>query len=158
MNVKVIINGDLPQVDLDKIYENGEEFLNRLADVGIEVAKNGYASAEYTTKMNRPREYDVTKNLVSQSQCEVIASGSDVLFMEYGTGVNAITDESGNYGSDSWSVDHEQEFHKYGSWHVRVSPTEVVKLKGEPPCLAMHEASKEIKRQVKDIAKEVFKW
>lgn len=126
------------------------EFVRRLAEVGVRVAEAGFSVADYDG-VN-----DVVVSLVpTKNGAAVVASGSTVGFIEFGTGVrypewdnsdmSYTPPKHGTYGKGKgknpkgWFFDSGR--HTYGN----------------PPAEAMRTARDEMVDQVMQIAREVWK-
>ena len=149
------------QSALDKIvaYENSlnskcMELAQRLAEIGMETAQVAYAGA--VAEGNDAVDVSIEP---TDTGYRIIASGHDVYFVEFGTGVS-----SGN-GYDtseitppvdiqpgSWSEAHDGPFHRNGYWWYGKK-----RYVGTRPYMGMYYASKAVKENIERVAKEVFK-
>ena len=92
---------------LKQLQDKVESFGSYLAD----------DSASYCRKT-----YDNNKVYVAADCTEkgftITAKGFEMPFEEYGAGALAITDVVGGVvvGEDTWSVEHKQEYHRWGLW------------------------------------------
>lgn len=135
-------------------------FLEKLAQIGIDTATIRFSTAQYdgtkdVTVQNTP-EWENEKTL------KVKASGSTILFIEFGSGITyGYGDDPSyakqfNYGPGTWS-DNESK----GGKHHWADPkgwyyTHGKRSLGNPPARAMYDASKEMRNNILIIAKEVF--
>ena len=144
-----------------------KEFLERLAQIGIDTATVKFQSAQY----------DGTNDVVveqsplwlSDNTLCISASGEKILFIEFGTGVHYVEQHPqpidglaarGTYGAgkgsnDSWAYIGE------GGTNGELVATKkdgrtVYQTHGNPPANAMYEAAKNIRDNVMQIAREVF--
>lgn len=142
------------------LVEKSKEFLVRLADEGLEVAKAGFESAAYDgtndTSVSVEERDDKTR--------AVVAVGSSVLFIEFGTGVTYPDDHPeahelgmnrGEYGLGkgknlTWAYYGEPGTNGY---EVRDG---VVLTHGNPANMPMYEAVKDLQERIQEIAREVF--
>lgn len=158
---------------VDSLETKKKDFLQRLADIGVDTASVLFKNAEYDgdndVKVAPPTWID-------DNTIAVQASGNSVLFIEFGTGVSfpehPQADEFGYYHGmygkgkgmnvKGWIYEGKQGTH---GMPVAIKDKEgrVIGLKdgvwrtfGNPPARAMYEASKEMRRQMLDIAREVF--
>ena len=138
----------------EEIERKTDEVLNRLAELGKSVAEAHYASGILD-------DNDSVRVYVEPSALgySIIAEGEDVCFLEFGTGVAAgngydtsVIEPPVSIEPASWSsTKGTGEFAKYGSWHH-----DGRKYIMTVPRMGMYHAVKEIQRQYKEIAKEVF--
>lgn len=131
------------------------EFVRRLAEIGVRVAKAGFATADYDG-VN-----DVVVSLVETSTgYSVVAAGDTVGFIEFGTGVrypewdNTGTDytppKHGTYGKGQGKNPH-------GWWFKQNEGGRANHTYGNPPAEAMLTARDEIVDRAIQIAREVWK-
>lgn len=89
----------------------------------------------------------------------VVVTGSDVGFLEFGTGVSVKTDELETQmpypvASGSWSETHSRQFSERGSWFYGGE-----KLKGTPPTRGMQQALDYIRQEAGVKAnRKIEKW
>lgn len=129
-------------------------FLERLAEIGVSVADTTFRSAEYDGDNDvkvAPQEW------IDDNTIAVQASGTTVLFIEFGSGLIGYGHEWGEglgYVPGSWSDSEMGKGHwaDPNGWYYKHGE----KSHGNPPARAMYEASKEMRRQMLDIAREVF--
>lgn len=140
------------------------EFLKRLSDEGIRVARAGFKSAAYDGVNDATVSVEVRNNGVA-----IVAIGSSVLFIEFGTGVSYPDNHPeagmhgmirGGYGKGNgkktiWG------YYGYpgtnGKVTVNSKGTEVVLTKGNPANMPMYNAVKELRNRMEKIAKEVYR-
>ena len=129
-------------------------FLKRVADLGVEVAQASYSTAKY----DGDNDVKVSTDWVSDSTIRVVASGSAVLFIEFGSGYqlgfgHEKAAEMG-YGPGTWSEGPEGKGHWLdpNGWYFRHGEKSV----GNPPSRSMVEASAAIREKIAEIAREVF--
>lgn len=132
-----------------------QEFLRRLADIGVSVASAGFATADYDG-VN-----DVVVHMEKTATgYNVIASGEKVGFIEFGTGVRypewngsdvAYTPPPhGSYGKG-------QGKNPWGWWFKAHDGAMAQHTYGNPPAEAMLTAREQMIEQVIAIAREVWK-
>lgn len=140
------------------------EFVKRLSEEGVRIARAGFASASYDG------DKDATVSVsVRDNGRAVVAIGSSVLFIEFGTGVSYPDDHPeagingmvrGGYGKGHGK---QSKWGYYGSPGtngeviVNKSGREVVITKGNPANMPMYNTVKELKAMIERIAKEVYK-
>ena len=128
-----------------------DELMVRLAAVGLETARVRFEMG--ATEGNKAPETWVEP---IENGFKIIARGKDVFFIEFGAG-----DAAGNHPDSanapvdtspgSYSKINTGEYAKYQSWHHKgVKYTEL------QPQMPMYHAMREMERNVKKIAKEVF--
>ena len=137
------------------IEERTRELVRRLADMGLEIARVGYQSAEYTG------DNDVQVNVEQQNEntYKIIASGIAVLFIEFGSGVTY------GYGHPNPTVDGKQmgpgtypsdkgHWNDPRGWYLPGSGS--VHTYGNPPSMTMYLTANELRNELVSIAREVF--
>lgn len=153
-----------------RIHSAGVEACNRLADVGEDSAREGFAEAAY------PGDNDVTVFRENQRKgISVVAEGQAVAFIEFGTGItnapypgelpagvvpHGMYDQrkgsnpkgwvySGSPGTGglAWEVSDMKRGVRKGIWRT----------KGNPPAGAMLRAANDMRDAVPRILREVFK-
>lgn len=98
------------KIDLQPLIklENGLNNLPKsIADEYGENARNIFSKKVY-----------VGTEDVSDESSSIVARGFTMPFEEYGAGILAISDTVGDVvvGEDTWSVEHKQQYHKWGYW------------------------------------------
>ena len=132
-----------------------QEFVRRLAEIGVQVAQSGFSIADYDG-VN-----DVVVNMVKTSNgYSVVASGEAVGFIEFGTGIR-------NPEWDSSGMDYTPPAHgTYGKgrgknpWGWWFKPSDGVAAThtfGNHPAEAMSTARDQIVERVMQIAREVWR-
>lgn len=126
------------------------ELTEELARVGAKVVDDRYAEA------NEDKLY-VVYYASTKNGWEIVAEGENVVFIEFGTG-----DDTRNYrhldigaeiSKGSWSASEGTgTYARHGHWHYKG-----VDYKGTSPTWGFYYAKVEMKEQVVNIAKEVFK-
>lgn len=134
-----------------KIAEKTQLLLQRVAELGGSVA-----SLQYETFTDYIGENDISVETVEQDgKFVILAKGQAVCFIEFGTGVSAGMGYDKTVDMDitpgSWSKTHGGYFVKDGYWYYN---GEIIT--GSTPAKAMYNASKEIRQQLVNIAKEVL--
>ena len=132
-----------------------QEFVKRLAEIGVSVARAGYATADYDG-IN-----DVTVRIEHQGNyAAVIASGETVGFIEFGTGVKFPEWDSsgmeytppkhGTYGKGQGANPH--------GWYFKQSDGAKARhTYGNQPAEAMRTARDVMVERVIQVAREVWK-
>lgn len=138
----------------NKLNEKANEICKRLADIGLEVATLKFLTAEY------PTTHDIEVRVEPYMDgYKVIAEGTDVLFVEFGTGQIHANEYGNKYNLPvgSWSDGPEGKGHwdnPNGWWYPGGGDERTF---GNPPAMAMWEAEKQSIAQLPQIVKEVFK-
>lgn len=132
-----------------------QEFVRRLAEVGVRVAQTGFATADYDGVNDVTVRMEKTANGYS-----VVASGETVGFIEFGTGVkypewdNTDTEYTppahGTYGKG-------QGKNPWGWWFKGNDGAAAQHTFGNAPAEAMLTARNEMIERVTQIAREVWK-
>ena len=132
-----------------------QEFVRRLAEIGVSVATTGFALADY----------DGTKDVVvsmnqTGTQATVVASGQTVGFIEFGTGVrypewsgdntDYTPPEHGTYGKGKGASPH-------GWWFTAGGGGASQHTYGNMPAEAMLTARDRMIEKVIQVAREVWK-
>ena len=151
------INKAIKQIEVYRLeFELKEqEFVRRLAEIGVSVATTGFALADY----------DGTKDVVvsmnqAGTQATVIASGQTVGFIEFGTGVrypewdssgaDYTPPEHGTYGKGKGASPH-------GWWFTAGGGGASQHTYGNMPAEAMLTARDRMIEKVIQVAREVWK-
>ena len=132
-----------------------DEFLRRLAAIGVRVAQSGFSTADYDG------ENDVVVSMErTSSGYSVVASGKTVGFIEFGTGVkhpewdNTGMDytppKHGTYGKGLGKNSH-------GWWFKQNDGGKATHTYGNTPAEAMRTARDEMVENVIRIAREVWR-
>ncbi len=143
-----------------KVYEREfeakeKEFVKRLAEIGLSVARTGFQLADYDGE----NDVVVTMNQ-SGSRATIVASGETVGFLEFGTGIL----------NPEWSGSTETGYKPpphgtYGKgkganpkgWYFTSGPGASQHTYGNPPAEAMLTAREAMIEQVTKIAREVWR-
>ena len=151
------INRAIKQIEVyrQEFEQKEQEFVRRLAEVGLTVATTGFALADY----------DGTKDVVvsmnqTGTQATVVASGQTVGFIEFGTGVrypewdNSGMDytppEHGTYGKGKGNSPH-------GWWFTAGGGGASQHTYGNMPAEAMLTARDRMIEKVIQVAREVWR-
>ncbi len=143
-----------------------KQLLEELAKIGIDVASAKFQTAQYDG------ENDVvvstTPEWVGDNKLFLTATGNAVTFIEFGTGVHyaeqhpkaaALGAIRGAYGQGKGSRDTWGYYGSPGTNGQVIKENDkgtVVLTHGNPPARAMYDATKEMRNQVVNIAREVF--
>ena len=150
------INKAIKQLEVyrQEFEQKEQEFVRRLAEVGVSVATTGFQIADYDGE----NDVVVTMNQ-SGTQATVIASGATVGFIEFGTGVRYPEWDStgmdytppkhGTYGKGKGA-------NPKGWWFKQSDGASARHTYGNPPAEAMLAARDVMAERITRIAREVF--
>lgn len=127
-----------------------EEFLRRLGEAGVQVAKARFDAAlmDYDGE-KAPIEVHLKQN---GNAAELIASGRIVAFLEFGTGVSHPEHSTGMFHHGTYG----KGYGKRKKWGFYDADGESVLTSGNDPAEAMTGAVQEMSERVREIAREVF--
>lgn len=170
--IKISVSGVDEIIErLEKLKKSLEtkqhELLERLSEIGIDVASVKFKSAQYDGINDV--SVDKTPEWYDEKTLAIVARGQAVAFIEFGTGVHYVETHpaaqkvgavrgsfgKGNGSKDSWSY--------YGNpgtnGHVVRTLEDgqtVVRTHGNPPARAMYDAGKAMREKIVEIAREVY--
>lgn len=123
-----------------------DEVCKRLAEIGAQEANAHLILADGNTDARITVE-------PMDGGYKLVMSGSDVYFIEFGTGsdVSAHYQVSVPVFAGSWSMEHKQQYAKNGWWWYG---GEI--LTGTPAYMPMYYAGKRMREEIPRIVKEVF--
>jgi hypothetical protein len=142
------------------LVSKNEEFLRRLAELGIPVIDENIALAQGDSDKNH-NTYIRINNFGGYSQATLVCEGSDLLFIEFGAGISYNTPAGtsphpkgqdfgctiGSYGQGNG---------KNESWVYYADSGEWVRSYGTEATMPVYKASMKIMQNIRKIAKEVF--
>lgn len=139
---------------LKEFQKKEAEFVKRLAEYGITFASNGYALADYDGKN------DITVRMTQQgTTAEVIAEGTVLGFIEFGTGVKFR--EWNNAGMEYTPPKHGTYGKGRGKnpkgWFFSTSKGSAQHTYGNPPAEVMRYTCEAISERITQIAREVWR-
>lgn len=143
-----------------ELIDKNEVFVRRLAELGIPIIDQNIADAEGDSDKNH-NTYIKINSFGSYSEAKLVVEGSDLLFIEFGSGVhyNGSAGTSphpkgeefgytiGSYGKGQGSKDF---------WFYYADTGEAVMSHGTESTMPVYRASQEIIRNIRRIAREVF--
>lgn len=146
------------------LKDRSEKLLDRLVEEGYQIASAKFAQAVY----DGTNDVSVSTENRGANTRAVVAVGSSVLFIEFGTGVVYPDDhpeaddlgmKRGEYGKGhgkqtSWGYYGEPGTN--GELREKKNGSVVVITRGNPANMAMYETVKELEMHLRDLAKEVF--
>lgn len=139
-----------------------KRFLNYLSELGIQTAKLKFDTAQYDGVNDVVVE---PVKWVSDTKLQIVASGTTILFIEFGTGITYTEQhpQAGEFGFVRGG--YGKGMGKRRGWAYKgetgtngaLLDNGLVLTHGNPPARAMYGASKIMKAKIREIAKEVFK-
>lgn len=136
-----------------EMEQKGIEICRRLAELGMRVASINYAGGFIDGNDAVTVTIEPIKN-----GYKIVASGEDVYFLEFGTGVAAgngydtsVIDPPVDITPGSWSETHKRQFSEKGYWYYNGRKYEMT-----TPRMGMYHAAKEVERNIKRVAEEVL--
>lgn len=149
------------------LEEKQHRLLEELVKVGIDVASTKFQTAQYDGDndviVNKQPEW------VGDNKLFLTATGNSITFIEFGTGIHYAEQHPkaavlgairGAYGQGKGSRDSWGYYGNPGTNGKVVKENDkgtVVLTHGNPPARAMYDSAKEMRNQVANIAREVFK-
>lgn len=142
-----------------------EKFLEELGNEGVEIATAKFKSAEY----DGTNDVSVTMQKRSDTQVAVVAVGTSVLFIEFGTGINNpnLHPEAeqngfihGQYGyglgrlSKGWRYEGEPGTH--GQVITSGKNKGMVQTKGNIANMSMYQTVRELQQRFEEIARRCY--
>lgn len=159
-NVSTVINQISAYVK--DMTEKKKRFMERLAEIGLEGAAVRFRNAQY----DGTNDVAVAASPIWDGDTlKVVASGTTVLFIEFGTGVHYASQshpKAGEFGFTRGGYGYG--LGRLDSWRYRgeagtdgeVLESGEIKTYGNPANRCMYETAEEMRRAVEQIAKEVF--
>lgn len=143
-----------------------QEFINRLAQEGLNIASAKFSQAQY----DGSNDVSVSVEKRGSDCVAVVAVGAAALFIEFGTGIIYPDNhpEAAEHGMRRGNYGHKLGRLKKG-WRYTGDPgthgevilsgkhTGEVKTKGNPANMPMYSSVRELEDKFAEIAKEVFK-
>lgn len=154
------LDGTIAKIELSqsRYDEKKDEFLKRLAEAGAERARVEF-NDNWTSRISN--DSPVTVEVIqSENGFDIVASGEQVAFIEFGAGVfyNGAESYKGTRPPEVKGIgEYGQGKGKNDAWGYYDANGKLVITRGNPPANAMYYASEEIRRVLVRIAEEVFK-
>lgn len=147
------------------LKERSQVLLQRLADEGYKIAAAGFQNAQY----DGTNDSAVSVETRGENVRAVVAVGSAVLFIEFGTGVTYpdTHPEAGQHGmmrggygqgkgqQSTWG--YYGEAGTNGEVKKETPKGQLVLTHGNPSNMPMYEAVKQLRERLPELVKEVFK-
>lgn len=142
------------------LRSKNDEFVKRLAELGIPIINQNIASAAGDSDKSH-NTYIKLNSFGDYSQATLVCEGKDLLFIEFGAGVhfNGAAGSSphpkgqefgytiGSYGKGQGKQD---------SWYYYADSGESVLSHGTQATMPVYRASVEIRNKIREVAREVF--
>ena len=133
--------------------------MERLATISAFRARADFTAAMYAGD----NDVEITVNAILNGY-ELLASGTSVLFIEFGTGViNPEHPQSGEFGFSHGTYGKGHGANENGWVYVgeqgnagQLVRGGVYRTRGNPPAKAMYNSSEEVRSRIQQIAREVF--
>lgn len=144
----------------DDLYRKNDEFVKRLAELGIPIIDQNISSAAGDSDKSH-NTYIKLNSFGDYSQAVLITEGIDILFIEFGAGVfyNGSAGSSPHpkgeefgYTIGSYGKGHG----KNDFWFYYADSGESVMSHGTESTMPVYKASVEIMRNIRKIAQDVF--
>lgn len=138
-----------------RLPKNTDEFLKRMSEIGVTSAEMGFATAQYDGESSGNT---VRSRQDGPNKYTVRAEGDTVLFLEFGAGITYWTrySEAEKNGMGPGTYPGQTRAFSPGGWYFYDSSGTVHHTYGNPPSMAMYNATKEIQMRAPRIAQEVF--
>lgn len=150
------LSADSCQEAIERLKQYQQEIEPKLKEVCRRIAEAGAKEARaHLVLDNGNTDATVSGPIPTGNGYKVVMSGSDVYFVEFGTGddVNAYTPNvTVLVAPGSWSEEHAKKYMTYGFWYYNG-----VKLEGTPAYMPMYYAGKRMREETPKIMKEVFR-
>lgn len=142
------------------LVSKNEEFVRRLAELGIPVIDENIALAQGDSDKNH-NTYIRINNFGGYSQATLVCEGKSLAFIEFGAGIHYNT-PAGTSPHPKWQElgytigSYGQGKGKNDSWTYIADSGEWVRSYGTEATMPVYKASVEIMQSIRRIAKEVF--
>ena len=138
------------------VQRKTQELAQRLAQYGLQRVQVGYAAALYDE--DGDKDVSVTVEKRGDNTYAVVASGSDVLFLEFGSGVVYGDGHplNGEFGYGPGTYPGQTHVPEPGYWWYTGSDGQSHYSVGNAPSMVMYLTGMELEAEVGRIAREVF--
>lgn len=134
-----------------RIEQKAHEMVERLADIGAVTASAMFPMADYDGK----NDVSVSVEQRGDTACAVVATGSAVLFIEFGAGITFGYGhpQAGEFGYGPGTYPSEKgHWNDPNGWYIPGGQHTY----GNPPSMTMYYTAEEIRDRVMEVAREVF--
>lgn len=134
-----------------------DELSKRLAEMGATKAEVNFAAAYYDGDIGK---ITVKADQRGKNTYTVMASGREVLFIEFGTGLIGYGHpEAGGYGPGTYPPTDpaHPRWNQKGGWFYNDEGGEAHHTHGNPPNMPMYNSVKELEQELSRVVQEVFK-
>ena len=137
------------------IKGKADELAKRLAEYGLSRVRMGYAAAIY----DGDKDIEVTVEDQGTNTYAIVASGTKVLFLEFGTGIKYGDGHPLNseFGFGPGTYPGQTHVPQPGYWWYTGSDGESHYSVGNAPSMVMYITGMELRDEIENIAKEVFR-
>ncbi len=141
--------------------EKYRTYVDDLADVGVKTAQEAFDNVNPEYGNGGVHVYAAV-SIEDETSMEIIASGEDAAFIEFGTGVGVTYNPTFAIQSEfpiedgSWSRATGGMYAQKGYWFYKTPDGEKLMLRGTPAMGGMQEACIHMQQQAPDIARRVF--
>lgn len=153
--IAIQLSADSCEKALEELKQYQKEVEPKLKEVCRRIAEIGAQEARaHLVLDNGNTDATISDPIPTENGYKVVMSGSDVYFVEFGTGndVNAYTPNvTVLVAPGSWSEIHARRFMNYGFWYYNK-----VRYEGTPAYMPMYYAGKKMREETSRIVKEVF--
>lgn len=138
------------------VKKKAEELAVWLADYGLQRVTIGYAAAVYDEEV---RDVNVSVEYRGKNTVAIVASGKDVLFLEFGSGIRYGDGHplNGEFGYGPGTYPGQTHVPDPGYWWYTGSDGKSHYSVGNAPSMVMYLTGMELRNEVERIAKEVFR-
>lgn len=151
------ITVELSKESCDKAVKELQEYKRKIKPKMLEVCKRlaeiGAQEANAHLTLANGNDNATIDTVPMDGGYKLVMSGSDVYFIEFGTGsdVEPHYQVSVPVFSGSWSMEHAKKYTQQGWWWYGGEP-----LTGTPAYMPMYYAGKKMREEIPRIVKEVF--
>lgn len=158
--LKEQVNQAIKDINLftESLESKINEVLKRLAEYGCEIAQLDYDNTYMDETYAYPEKVSVKIGEFTTDSgsvgYKITATGKNVVFLEFGTGIEATHPLGNEFGfvNKSWSVEHANQLTTKGYWFYLKR-----KYESTPATETMYITGKELEDSVERIVKDVFR-
>lgn len=138
------------------LWDKAEQLAQRLAEYGLRRVEMGYAAAVF----DGGNDVTVKVEPRGKGKYAIVASGTTVLFLEFGSGIKLYGSghpQAGQFGYGPGTYPGQTHVPTPGYWWYTGSDGGSHFSVGNPPSMVMYKTAEELRREIERIAKEVFR-